>query len=321
MRKGREHHCYIHGRRAGWTDYRYGDNVGQQRRPLKRLFNHNKRKHVVSQLVDVLNDFRQTRFEHEAACRHGLRSALCLEGHTWAAADNEAALLVDEALKKIGAIRPRWEEGQPYYADGTSNCNWCHGSIEPGSGRFCSRECARSMLESMAGRDKRDRDAAWRAAWMLINRTNKPKVACEACGSMFHPHYASAGRFCSSTCYAAVNAIKARNCVVCGGSFRPKSNSGVCCSRACAAVVARRGRNALKERLALETRACVECGTRFAPKTEGSRYCGDRCSIRARSRTYRIRKKALSDPSIIWLPVPDPRPLTTELVDRLLEAA
>ncbi|MBB4123281.1 hypothetical protein GGR30_003224 [Martelella radicis] len=320
-KKGRGSNFYVHGLRSGWTEFRYGNGDKQQKRPPKRLFNHNKRKQIVSQLIEVLDDFRQTRFEHEATCRHGLRSALCLEGHSWAAADNEAALLVSEALKSIGAIRPRWEEGQRYYADGTSNCNWCHGPIEAGSGRFCSRECARSMLESMAGRDKRDRDVAWRAAWMLINRTNKPKVTCEACGSMFHPHYASAGRFCSSACYDAVNTIKPRTCTVCGDSFKPKYSNGVCCSRVCAAVAAQRARKARKERLAVETRVCDECGTDFTPQSQNSRYCGDQCSARARSRAYRNRKKALSDSTIVCLPVPDPRPLTPAIFDGMLEAA
>lgn len=317
-RKGRNNHFFSHGGCSGWKEYRYGDAEKVPQRPLKRIFNHNKRKHIVSRLGDILNDFRQTRFEHEAACRHGLRSALCLEGHAWALADNEAALLVEEALKTIGAVRPRWEEGQRYFTDGTSYCNWCHGPIEPGSGRFCSRECARSMTQSVAMRDIRVMDTAVKAAWTLINRTNKPKLICEACGGGFHPHRDSAGRFCSRACYDSMNGIKVRDCAVCGETFKPKNDSGVCCSRACAI---RHAKIRLKERLSLEARECVECGASFTPKTDSSRFCGDQCSNRARKRTYNARKKALSDPGIIRLPVPDPRPLTPELVDRLLEAA
>ncbi|OWK20076.1 hypothetical protein AJ88_33085 [Mesorhizobium amorphae CCBAU 01583] len=55
------------------------------------IFGADKRKHVVNQMMDVMADWRLSPFEFEGSCRAGLRSALCLAGHSWQRADDEAA--------------------------------------------------------------------------------------------------------------------------------------------------------------------------------------------------------------------------------------
>ena len=70
----------------------------------------------VNRVADVLRRYDASPFEHEAACLHGLRGALCLQGWGWHHAHEEARQTVLSALDRISARRPSWEQGQPEYA-------------------------------------------------------------------------------------------------------------------------------------------------------------------------------------------------------------
>lgn len=53
---------------------------------------------IVAEVVRILDSGRSSKFEFEAACRNGLRSAFCLDGRTWKFADTYAGAIVKEAL-------------------------------------------------------------------------------------------------------------------------------------------------------------------------------------------------------------------------------
>ena len=90
-RWGRNQHWY-----ASWTEYRYGSD---QKVSLAQIFKGEKREAAVGGVLMHLRDWRFSPFEREGECRAGVRSALCLEGHSWHRSDAEAASLVD-ALRR-----------------------------------------------------------------------------------------------------------------------------------------------------------------------------------------------------------------------------
>jgi hypothetical protein len=49
---------------------------------------------LVSAVARLLSTGEPTYFQHEGACRHGLRSALVLRGYRWPLADHTAADVV-----------------------------------------------------------------------------------------------------------------------------------------------------------------------------------------------------------------------------------
>lgn len=129
---------------------------------VARLAKH-QRETMTAAVVRILAQGEPTKFAFEGACRHGLRSQLCLEGTAWAAADKFAAAIVGEALRRIGAVRPPWADGQPDAATfhGTERfyCKNCGRPIPNdrgsyGSGmpvRFCSDLCDRHFQRARSG--------------------------------------------------------------------------------------------------------------------------------------------------------------------------
>ncbi|PRX11227.1 UNVERIFIED_ORG: hypothetical protein BCL66_102188 [Martelella mediterranea] len=332
----------------------------------KRLLSHDKRKAAVGRLATILDGYYLSKFQYEASCRHGVRSALCLQGYGWADADAEAALLVEEALKTIGAKRPRWEEGQKYYSVSKDYCARCGGSMDGAHGRFCSVECARATLNDRAGSDKRHQDRVIVAAQRMITRHNHAPIECAQCGKTFHPLNAKV-RFCSAACLgASVKIHHEKPCAVCGTVFQPRYQGHRCCSMDCSGKLSSMVR---AEKLADLNRHCKECGTEFTPKVKTAIYCSEvcrkkagikreaekrqasakepffqvrtcpmcnseftatnpraihcskTCNARAYKMRQRARKKALADPGIIRLPVPEKVPMTKELFDSWFMAA
>lgn len=311
--------------------------------------------------MDILDDFRLTQFEHEADCRHGLRAALCLQGFAWNQSDYEATRVVDEALQRIGAKRPTWYQGQKYYTQSPDFCAWCQAPMEETertrSQRFCTKECAKAALEARAVKDSNIKDATMRSAYRLVEKLESPPRECDYCGKMFYSDRKSAD-FCSPRCVSrhqkGESLRQERQCVECGTTYKPTNKNQQCCSIEC------RGLHLHKEwkaKFAEETRVCALCDTRFRPSAPHSKYCSNRCARLVANRAYRARQGAAEHhlrcewcsnefvSKMPWakfccrqckrssdsfqrkvaklprLPVPDPRPLTPELVDMLLEAA
>jgi hypothetical protein len=73
------------------------------------------RAEAVRRIACILKTYETSPFQYEGACIHGVRSALCLRGWQWSAANDHARSLVHSALDRIGARRPSWDQGQPEY--------------------------------------------------------------------------------------------------------------------------------------------------------------------------------------------------------------
>ena len=231
-----------------WTAFRYGETRTSR---LKPILKGNKRSHVVTETAKVLADFDLTPFEHEAACYHGLRAGLCLDGHAWAEADADAFAIVQEALKKNAAVRPSWEQGQREYTTPRENCSWCGGELGGDSAtRFCSAHCAKMAITRRSYEGLARENRARVQALRLVNQSRKTPRSCEECGKAFlHNGEKDPAKFCSHHCYAVHKAKTEpsleRECRTCGDSFRAKDERAIFCSTACQTLESRMRRGTM----------------------------------------------------------------------------
>lgn len=116
--------------------------------------NRDRRAHMVRVVASILATGEPTPFALEATCRHALRSRLCLRGWGWAAADAMAAGIVADALKRMGAVRPTWKQGQPEWTtEGfapiqRTRCVRCHTPLPEGHTKFCSQLCGQAHFDN-----------------------------------------------------------------------------------------------------------------------------------------------------------------------------
>lgn len=240
-------------------------------RPQK-VFRREKRRHVLDQVMDVLRDWRLSPWENEASAIHGLRAALCLEGHGWRKANDEASALVAEAMTQIAPERPSWDQGQREYSVPDDYCNWCHSPMPEGSGRkrFCSTDCARAAIQWRDYETTYKDSTIGNAAYYVIRRSQRPVKPCKHCGAPFHPENKNSV-FCSFKCMGLhKRTIAEKPCAACGTPFRPhKSNAGLYCSPACAAASGRRPHY---------EKTCAWCFTPFMAKTPIAACCSPVCT-------------------------------------------
>lgn len=129
--------------------------------------NKDRRSHIVRIISSILASAEPTRFAFEATCRHAVRSRLCLNGWSWAAADDLAADVVKDALRRLGAKRPTWKEGQEEWTqDGyapieRTRCLRCHGQLDEGQLKYCGRLCAVAYLQAKERVCDAERSAAY----------------------------------------------------------------------------------------------------------------------------------------------------------------
>ncbi len=245
MAKGRRKHNSRAGITIGWSGYRYGEEQATPitlagRKPVPVLSDE-ARKHVIDRVLDTMRDWRQTPFENEGAVRSALRSALCLRGHGWMPSDIASADIVATVLRILGAERPSWEEGQLEYVEPRENCRTCGGLIpeELMVGKhhigFCCEECARVFLTKRDFDTRSMENAAYQAAWGIIQRARQPKRMCAACHKPFRPTKQQ-GKYCSPECgskAASLMPVMIRECAACGTQFAAKSPIAKFCSNAC----------------------------------------------------------------------------------------
>tara|TARA_B100000378_G_scaffold273714_1_gene267044 strand:- start:773 stop:1345 length:573 start_codon:yes stop_codon:yes gene_type:complete len=190
--------------------------------------------------------------------------------------------------------------------------------MEKDTGRYCSPLCARAALAETTFADQWREDRTLMAARRMVQRHSRAPIHCEQCGASFHPLHDGI-RFCSAACSTARKKVHyPTSCIVCGQSFQPRYQGHRCCSMVCSGKLTTRLR---AEKLEGLTRSCQECSQVFTPKTKNAVYCTEVCRKRAGKKRQRAKERAAANPNIIRLPLPDPRPLTPELVDMLLEAA
>ena len=151
-----------------------------------------------------------TVFRFEAELRHHLRSHWCLMGLRWQKADDKAVLIVDQALRRLNAVRPTWREGQYEFARGGGRlfcanirCAQIITRVTDQATMYCSEVC-RLRAKSMRGywEEQAARVEYARARRKLMRAAAKPRN-CEWCKSEFQPlDYTGKKpqRFCSSKC-------------------------------------------------------------------------------------------------------------------------
>lgn len=209
-----------------------------------------RRETMTAAVMRILDCGRSSKFEYEASCRHGLRSGFCLDGHAWAAADKLAGEIVAEALRRIGAVRPTWQQGQP---------EWTQFGFAPVKRYFCER-CAKPIPEDrgsnngLAVRFCSDRCA--HAASEARSQRSGARVSVAE-------HLARCAARTQRT-----REERARYCAQCGKHFLTARKISVYCSPAC--------QNAARR---LSPRACAHCSAMFQPNYRAAKFCGMRCKV------------------------------------------
>lgn len=228
---------------------------------------------LIERAAGLLQQGRNSKFEFEAACRHGIRAALVLSGHSWNASDTDAAGIVTAALDRIGAVRPTWEMGQPDYVIPRENCAWCGGEVDPEQlargDRYCDTSCAKSAYVNRSYEGLARDDELRRRAYYMLARADVPRRDCRHCGKNFQPQEPETV-FCSRTCavHHRTELVPKQECQGCGVVFQPPQRGYRFCSVACAAATRR----------VLDDRTCEFCGTSFHPRDRSQRYCGHVCA-------------------------------------------
>lgn len=285
----------------------------------KAIVTGERRKHVISVVMDLLDDFRLSHWEHEGTARAGIRSSLCLLGHDWAPADEEAATLIAVALKKNRApARPDWDEGQREFTVSPENCKVCFGALTQTQidrkHRFCSAACATKALRAWDVALSKD-SSICRAAYRIIREGRTAARTCEACGERYHPvRKNSDQKVCSTVCRdALLRTRELRPCDLCAKPFLPSLKVNRFCSRVCASEAGRQQRY---------IKTCEVCDTAFATAMPNAKHCSGKCTAKAH---YWRKKAAKSVPA----PKPKPKPrssaeiiyLTPQVFDRCFRTA
>jgi hypothetical protein len=262
---------------GGLVEYRYGSRPKPRH---VRIYSGQQREHVVHRIFEAMRGWHLSPFEFEGSVRASIRGTLCLAGHRWGASDQEASALVAEALGRLRAVRPTWEQGQPEYSTPSENCRRCGGPIpedlEVGgrNHRFCSDICARAAIEQRDYEGLRKDSEAYRAAWDIIQRTKSVPIACRHCLKEFRPVLGKASVYCSRECSAAARiVVPDRACRACGQMFHPpggnRQDAGFFCSQECV----------WKHRATIQIeKICHCCGSGFVTKSPKAAYCSTACA-------------------------------------------
>lgn len=296
--------------KSTWREFRHGQEPhGKKKKDKgprhKPIYSGEKRKHIVHQVMDAMSDWRYSHFEYEGTCRAAIRASLCLQGNDWTRSDTEAADIVGEALKALGASRPSWIEGQAEYSVSQDYCAWCHVPMEGGDSRgghrFCSPLCARSSLIHRNTAAEQKALAVRQSAWRVIMKEKRPAQPCGYCGTSFHPREKQ-GIYCSRSCSTKAKQGSALlsdvACGWCGDVFKPRRADSRYCCQSCAAY-ARNYHE--KQRLAGDQRECKCCGLLFVPQRVRSECCSPRCNHIMAKRRLRAKRRDDAPSNVITL--------------------
>lgn len=169
-----------------------------------------RREALVVRVMKVLDQHNFTPFEFEGFCRHQLRSRFCLEGMSWAKADYNAADIVGAALRRLGAKRPSWEEGQPRWTERgyifveRTRCVQCGWKLPENHKLFCSGRCASAAYRERHG----EHVTAMALAWRLQRRTTHTCEHCERPFERYQERHKGPARYCSRACYHRARRIE-----------------------------------------------------------------------------------------------------------------
>ena len=125
--------------------------------PIIKRLSARRKTALLEMALDILADWRWTPFEFEGAVRSGIRRTLCLEAWPWRDADIAASQTVEAALKRLGAERPTWHQGQPEWTDDgfspieRTRCVQCGNLLPESRGeygrKFCDSACSEKYLK------------------------------------------------------------------------------------------------------------------------------------------------------------------------------
>jgi hypothetical protein len=250
---------------------------------------------IIEAVQQILNASRASKFQFEGAARHGIRRGFCLDGVSWAKADTRAAAIVIEALRRIGAVRPTWQEAAPGYADDRIErwqCKNCGRPVEIGKNghrrQYCSDECLTRLHARMHQQFGHRQNRAEYLASCAANRELRAlgERDCDRCSRMFRPTWRE-----SIYCPDCRNAVRReavlihhdRPCATCGIVFKPRTAETKFCSRNC--------RDAAM-RLRPDSTDCQTCGKAFVPDQVGRKFCCHTCFAVARRVTPEARCSA-----------------------------
>ena len=269
---------------AGYGEYRYGS-----KKPvtLPKVFEKKERQQVVTSVLDHLRDWRSTPFENEGPLRHGVRAAICLQGHSWPVADAEAAGMIHAAFMKMGVRRPTWDQGQREYIIAVETCSGCGSGLDEAQidrrHRFCSVMCAKSASQHRDWETTKHESTIGQAAYRMILRSNNPERACEHCGLSFHPTKTGDERYCSVPCADRAKVKVEQKCARqgCKKLFRPSNGNMHYCSARCRTMAGTH-----VKRISV---TCEQCKTPFIASRADARFCGARCKDQ-----YQSDRKAIA---------------------------
>lgn len=261
--------------------------LSEAKTPLRKL-KPDRQKHLINIVIDVLSEGKPTPFAFEGASRQGVRSGLCLDGWPWRDADAAAAEVVTAALKRMGATRPTWWQGQPESAaEGLTYiertfCDCCGGKmpkIEVNySGlerRYCSKHCneiSRNRYERTYGQQRTAAEFRMqqRAAGERKRQLNERK--CLTCAKPYIPRQLSTNsRYCSQKCFGISHRgrrVPLPKCVTCGKECKQKRTRY--CSRAC-----------FRATIARPNKTCEVCSKVFYPPELNSKTCSKECRYKS----------------------------------------
>lgn len=267
LRNGEAWHSWGPKAFTGYQEYRHGVPVKSSRR--EPVFNKDATNALVMKIASYLRQFHLTPFEFEGACRHNLRSALCLVGYRWGVADAEAARIVAQALGRLNARRPTWEEGQREHVVPIENCYRCQGPLDDmqmaRSQRFCSDECAKAHVEARnyVGHIYENKVAT--SAYRAVLQSKRALVTCKHCDKQFRPNTpGGTWEYCSHSCSSkakmklAVACAAPRECPVCHSTYQPRAPQQAFCTDKCRSRVSditaklRAGKNVRLNQLAFD---------------------------------------------------------------------
>lgn len=272
----------------------------KKRKKVAKIIEGKKREKLISQLFDIMEDWRLSHFEHEGTARAAIRSALCLNGHAWQMSDDEADSLVQAALKKMGAVRPSWYDGQPERTLGKDRCqSYLCGAVLSeddiaAGAKFCSSSCGEFVAVHRQGIARRhEREvyvSGWYQTWKIVAASER-KCESVACGKVYRSPWQQQ-KFCSPACAADAqrNQLRRRTCERpgCEEVFVDHQSAGRR-QRYCSISCKEAGRPMVKLN-------CLECNTPFeARKTTGRatpRYCSDDCRKLFNKTVHIAKRKA-----------------------------
>ncbi|WP_430251681.1 hypothetical protein [Neorhizobium sp. DAR64860/K0K1] len=239
-----------------------------------RIIKGPRRQHVIHRVIDMMDDWRLSPWEHEGATRAGLRSALCEQGNGWGPSDAEAAALIEAALKDMGkTVRPTWLQGQREAVTPRENCLGCGNPLGADElerrDRLCSEQCRRSVAEYSAGLHQLANRRVYSRSWYLLAKSTAPERPCEICEKGYRSPFPQQ-KFCSYECSgeAQRNPKRHLQCAHCHGAFVSHQATGKAqryCSKAC--------RLAAWE---MSEYRCEVCDCQFEARNQ-ARFCGQKC--------------------------------------------